>query len=739
MSNRWVYAIAGLVALSGCSDGALLSEDGSVRQEMDVDVSGVACLFGTDAVQVSSRAAVGSNLRSNGYVEVQAGSEATKTSVDGDIEAGDWVRVGGAGSDVSGGVTAGSWIDVQSGAVVHGPVQPNANVAPVLLGSQTVASGSENVYVQSPSNCDVALDPGAYGDIYVNQGCSLELAAGRYDVGRLVVHAEGTLRINGSVEVNAQWEFSFGDRATLLGANDPDDLEVYSNQAVRIGTDTEFRGMVVAPNGEATVGNRSSFTGCMRARRTVLNTDVTFARQLDPGPEHPATVVGNATIGVEWDPVDGATGYNLYWTIDPAASPLDGNVIPNVERGYVHEGLTNGVDYFYAVTAITDSGETAASDVVSGIPGGEWVLRQLGTGDFDDVVTGARVPKVDVEDRIHILLYGEGYQAAELPQLDVDVDAWTQTFNDLEPYSLFPEAFVIWYIPRASNTHVDDPAPDTAFAITASSGLDSFPVDGETAQRAWDAIHVHPYPPTDFSGPVRFSSAGDPSARNFVGAFLVYHPGHGHAGVYGGFRKTLENPSNPNEVLSGCVGANQIHEFTHAFSWFRDEYIELNNGAPHTTNGLDNVVDTNVCSDLPWAHLLHGTAINPSTPGLVGAFGTPAQGYHSELLCLMNGGHDNGTHYGDGGACSAASCSLRTSDRMCNFCRETTTLRIFQRAGLLDADESGYDDWVADYRSQFYARYQFQIPGVHYPGLLPQSNDLGNPAAGTQIYEACVP
>ena len=153
----------------------------------------------------------------------------------------------------------------------------------------------------------------------------------------------------------------------------------------------------------------------------------------------------------------------------------------------------------------------------------------------------------------------------------------------------------------------------------------------------------------------------------------------------------LRNPKQTSERIATAFGVGLAHEFTHAFASLRDEYIELDNDAPSTTE-TSNVVASNQCSALPWQHLLAGTAINQSTSELVGAFGTPAQGYHSELLCLMNGTHDNATRYGGSGL-------LRDDDRMCNFCREMTAYRIYSRAGVVGDDSAGFGAWKSMYRS----------------------------------------
>jgi hypothetical protein len=42
--------------------------------------------------------------------------------------------------------------------------------------------------------------------------------------------------------------------------------------------------------------------------------------------------------------------------------------------------------------------------------------------------------------------------------------------------------------------------------------------------------------------------------------------------------------------------------------------------------------------------------------------------------------------------------------------------------------------WTAMYRTPFYSRFGFKVPPV-----VPQTNDVRNPAQGMPIYEACVP
>lgn len=456
-----------------------------------------------------------------------------------------------------------------------------------------------------------------------------------------------------------------------------------------------------------------------------------------------AVVPGNATIGLEWPRIEGATSYNLYWSTAPGVTPVSGTLIGDVSRGYVHRSLSNGQTYYYVVTALLPDGESAASPEASATPTGEWVLERLGTGDFDDVLTGQPVPTVPIAQRFHILLIGEGYTSQALPIFhddaghvaarDNDVDRWVDLVFEIEPYRLFPEAFVVWYLASPSLTTIRDANPDTAFQVplTLGAGLAQMArpePSGPTSAALFAALAQHPYAP----------SAGQGTLRNFVASFLIYDPERGAASV-SGLSTTLTHPEDNSMRIDSAFGLGHAHEFTHAFAGLWDEYLE-NDNSPRNWDETSNVVGTNVCTELPWAHLLEGSAINPDTAGLVGAFGTAGIGYHSELLCLLNGTHDNGEYYAQGaGSCSASSCTLRVEDRMCNFCRELTSYWIFARSGVLDRDTTGFQTWKDEYRSVFYERFGLQVPGMDFEGMLPQSNDVRNPEQGSQIFEACVP
>jgi hypothetical protein len=437
----------------------------------------------------------------------------------------------------------------------------------------------------------------------------------------------------------------------------------------------------------------------------------------------------NGTVGLEWNAIAGAEGYRIRFAVggpvSPSAPAID--VTPPRET-FVHRGLENGTEVRYLVTAVVGGAESPASNEAAATPAGEWALEELGSGTFEDVSAAVPAARVPLEDRVHVLLLAEGYTADELPVFHGDeshdddrandVDRWIDEVFAIAPYSYYREAFVIWYLPRASNTHFD--GGDTAFAVPVSGGAvtGSSSTLTEAATRLWAAIDEHPVPPDDFSG------GGFGTVRTHVAAFLTFDTERGRAGL-SGIATSLRDPDNSQARISSAFGIGHAHEFTHAFAGVRDEYLEDDNEPPEDWTDLSNVVGTNVCDELPWSHLIAGGAINPSTDELVGAFGRSTHGFHAELLCLMNGTHDNATYYGGGG-------TLRPNDRLCNYCRELTAFSVYARTSRLATGTTGFDAWKSSHRTGYYAAHPFFVPEV-----VPQTNNVQNPSQGDPFFEAC--
>ena len=86
------------------------------------------------------------------------------------------------------------------------------------------------------------------------------------------------------------------------------------------------------------------------------------------GPPTGVTAVGgNAQVAVGWKASAGATSYNLYWSLSPGATTAS-TKIAGATSPYPHTGLTNGIPYYYVVTAVNAGGESVPSPGATATP-----------------------------------------------------------------------------------------------------------------------------------------------------------------------------------------------------------------------------------------------------------------------------------------------------------------------------------------------------------------------------------
>ncbi|UCH44526.1 MAG: hypothetical protein JSV11_09510 [Nitrospiraceae bacterium] len=86
-------------------------------------------------------------------------------------------------------------------------------------------------------------------------------------------------------------------------------------------------------------------------------------------PEGVGIVASDGMTTITWSSVTGATSYNVYWSNTPDVSPAAyvGKLVEDTSP-YDHTNLTNGVTYYYVVTAVSPYGESAASLMVGATP-----------------------------------------------------------------------------------------------------------------------------------------------------------------------------------------------------------------------------------------------------------------------------------------------------------------------------------------------------------------------------------
>ena len=81
-----------------------------------------------------------------------------------------------------------------------------------------------------------------------------------------------------------------------------------------------------------------------------------------------SAVAGDQKITLNWAPVSGAVGYNVYRGLTTGVTQGTGTLIASVTSPYVDTPLDNGTTYFYVVTAFNATEESADSSEVSATP-----------------------------------------------------------------------------------------------------------------------------------------------------------------------------------------------------------------------------------------------------------------------------------------------------------------------------------------------------------------------------------
>ena len=116
----------------------------------------------------------------------------------------------------------------------------------------------------------------------------------------------------------------------------------------------------------------------------------------DPGaPDRPvglAATADNGQVSLRWSPAVNAAAYAVYYATSPGVTPSTGNKIATVVgTSYIKTGLTNDTTYYFVVTSVNSSSESAASDQIAATPAlsGSYVQGDLeGTWNFNILVSG---------------------------------------------------------------------------------------------------------------------------------------------------------------------------------------------------------------------------------------------------------------------------------------------------------------------------------------------------------------
>ncbi|MBN1961533.1 MAG: fibronectin type III domain-containing protein [Deltaproteobacteria bacterium] len=152
---------------------------------------------------------------------------------------------------------------------------------------------------------------------------------------------------------NLYWATKSGVSTTshkITDVNSP-----YTHKSLTNGTTYYYRLAAINVAGESSLSPESSATP------EAGTSDVLSA---------PTGLIAKSGLGkitLTWNTVSGANSYNLYWS-KTAGVTTSANQIAGVTLPYVHSSLDPGVTYFYAVSAVNSTAESALSAEASAIP-----------------------------------------------------------------------------------------------------------------------------------------------------------------------------------------------------------------------------------------------------------------------------------------------------------------------------------------------------------------------------------
>ncbi len=85
----------------------------------------------------------------------------------------------------------------------------------------------------------------------------------------------------------------------------------------------------------------------------------------------------DGAIEASWDPVPGASSYNLYYRTDNGVTPANGTRISVTSAPVTVANLTNGTNYFFVFTSIGPNGESGSSLVLGPVTPGPGTVAPL--------------------------------------------------------------------------------------------------------------------------------------------------------------------------------------------------------------------------------------------------------------------------------------------------------------------------------------------------------------------------
>ena len=88
-------------------------------------------------------------------------------------------------------------------------------------------------------------------------------------------------------------------------------------------------------------------------------------------PSNVAVLAGDRQVIIRWSAEEAGstvTSHNIYWSTTAGVTKQSGVKISGANNPYTHEGLTNGITYYYVVSSVNEYGEGLVSTEVSATP-----------------------------------------------------------------------------------------------------------------------------------------------------------------------------------------------------------------------------------------------------------------------------------------------------------------------------------------------------------------------------------
>jgi uncharacterized delta-60 repeat protein len=236
---------------------------------------------------------------------------------------------------------------------------------------------------------------------------------------------------------NAQVTISWGAVSGATSYN----LYFGTTTGVTKTTGTKVAG-VTSPSTHTGLTNGTTYfyvvTAANAAGESAESAQVSATPVAAPGaPTGVSATPGNSQVTISWSAVTNATSYNLYFSTSTGVTKATGTKITGVtSNSYTHTGRTNNTTYYYVVTAVNASGESAESAQVSTTPGPAGFDLSFGTagvltdnattnaGNAAGANTGDQGKAVGIDSTGRVVVAGWGTRAGAS---DKDILVWRFT------------------------------------------------------------------------------------------------------------------------------------------------------------------------------------------------------------------------------------------------------------------------------------------------------------------------